>query len=156
MKNIPQLDRLIVFKSRAKDIMLDASTEDKLSESCLTILRQRFNDPVWNYKPYVEEFSEAEKDFLTYWETENINTLPELLYQHGENLSQRLYARIAEENTPEWAWYHSVEQLLSLPVEKAISYRVPYRGVYLPTSYYLLLRRRENKNEGFYMLNWEK
>lgn len=158
MKNIKNPPtRLIVFKSRKKEIVLDASDDDKLSESCLTILRQRFHDETWHYKPYIESFSTEEQDFVNFWETSNINTLPELLLREGVVLYNRLQSRISEEKEDDenWVWYRTATKLLSLPESKAIGYRIPYKGVYLPTSFYLLMKRRDHEHEDFYLMNPE-
>lgn len=142
----------IVFaEHNNKERVFPASTPQELSEACLIILRERYSNPIWGYKPKGPSLSEEEKDFMDFWEKDSYS-LPALLYRQGIRIYNRLIENKEDETDPDWAWYSNVTQLLSLPPEVAVDYRVPYGGRLIPTSYYLLLKRRHYPNENFLII----
>lgn len=144
--------RAIVFhEANGYERVLDASTDEILAASCLLILRERYKNPIWAYKPEIKTLTEDERDFLDYWENEH-KDLPALLYKFGKRTYERLQDRIAEDADPDWNWYYSVEDLLKIPQDRAVAYKVSYRGRYIPTAYYLILKRREFPNESFALI----
>lgn len=144
-----KLTQVIIFiEHDDRELILPANTQEELAESCLLVLRERFNNPAWGYKPVNNSLTEEEKDFLHFWETDS-NHLPALLYRQGKRLHDRLQENAKEDTDPDWVWYKNVSQLLSLPPDRAIGYKVPYGGRYIPTAYYLLLKRRNYAAENF-------
>ena len=144
-----KLSKVIIFIEQGnRERVFPANTQDELAESCLLILRERYSNPVWGYKPQQQNLSDEEKDFMVFWEQDSY-VLPALLYRQGKRIYERLIEQEEDDTDPDWAWYSNVGQLLELPPERAIGYKVPYGGRYIPTSYYLLLKRRHYPNENF-------
>jgi len=148
----PSYRRSIVFRERFQERVFDASTDDSLSRSCLVVLRERYENPAWEYKPKRTDFSEEEQDFMDYFEKERY-FMPTLLQTLGDRLMRQLETRVDITSDPDWNWYSSVETLLSLDSEKAVDYRIPYKGRFIPTSYYLLIQRRSHPFEGFVIID---
>jgi hypothetical protein len=140
--------RAIIFTENNQERIFPANTDEELAESCLLILRERYSNPIWGYQPYMKNISDEEKDFIEYWEND-AHSLPALLYRQGKRTYERLKDNISEDTDPDWVWYHSVEELLSLKPDKAIAYKVGYGGRLIPTAYYLLLKRKDYPNENF-------
>lgn len=140
--------RAIIFTENNHERIFPAASEEELAASCLLILRERYSNPVWGYRPYMKNITEEEKDFIQYWE-HDAHSLPALLYRHGKRTYERLKDNISEDTDPDWVWYRSVQELLELSPNKAIAYKVAYGGRFIPTAYYLLLKRRNYPNESF-------
>lgn len=138
--------RSIVFKEENKERVLNASTEDLLAESCLLILRERYNNPAWNYKPQQDNLKADELEFLNFYEMEG-SYLPIILKRYADRIFDQLNVRASHEDDPDWTWYKGVETLLTLPPDEASGYKIHFRGRVIPTSYYLLLRRQNLPNE---------
>lgn len=146
---VGKLHQVIIFiEHNDQEKILPANTQEELAASCLLILRERFNNPAWGYKPVNDTHTAEEKDFLDFWETDS-NHLPALLYRQGKRLYDRLIENAKEDTDPDWVWYRNVAQLLELPEDRAVGYKVPYSGRYIPTAYYLLLKRRHYTAENF-------
>lgn len=144
--------RSIVFRERFQERVFDASTDEILSNSCLIVLRERYENPAWGYKPQRDDFTEEEKEFVEYFQRERY-FLPSLLQKMGDRILRQIDTRVDITSDPDWNWYSSVQNLLALPSEKAIDYRIPYKGRLIPTSYYLLTQRRSYPFEGFVILD---
>ncbi len=146
----PQPNRRIVFTEHLNQRVFAVPTDEALAEACLLILKERFSNPVWNYKPATPRENlptNEEIEFLKWHDTINLTSLPILVRKHV----QRIYTQLTEHTNwatkHEWDWYDTVSQLLSLEKTDAMSYRKPYKGRYIPTSYYLLLQREHNPGE---------
>jgi hypothetical protein len=148
----PQYDRSIVFRERFQEKIYDASTDQILSHSCLIVLRERYDNPAWNYKPSITNLTEDEKEFMEFFSKERY-FLPHLLQQMGDRILRQIEASTNITDDPEWVWFSSLEHLLALPANKAVDYRIPYRGRLIPTSYFLLIQRRMRPFEGFVILD---
>lgn len=140
--------KAIIFTENNQERILPANSDDELANSCLIVLRERYSNPIWGYKPSLKGITEEEREFIEYWENEN-KDLPIFLYRQAKRTYERLMDNVSEQNDPDWTWYNSVEELLKLKTEKAIGYKVAYGGRFLPTAYYLLLKRRDYPNENF-------
>ncbi len=141
--------KVIIFSEPYdQERVLPAGTQEELAASCLLILRERYSNPIWGYKPSRFHATEEELDFMVYWENDS-NQLPVLLQKQGQRIYERLKANLKDDDDPDWLWYRSVEELLALPSHIAKGYRIGYGGRIMPTAYYLLLKRREIPNEGF-------
>ena len=139
--------RTIVFKERFQERVFDASSEELLSAACLMILRERYSNPVWGYRPKTMTPSEEETEFLEFYRTEG-KYLPRMLRRHADRIFEQIEERAVDVDDPDWNWYNNVEELLQLPEERAIGYRIPFRGKLIPTTFYLLLQRQNHPNEG--------
>ncbi len=148
-------NKVIIFSEPGEERILPAGTLDELATSCLLILRERYTNTIWGYQPKHTSLSNEEEDFISFWESES-NVLPRLLKKHGQRIYDRLKDASADADDPDWIWYRSVEELLALPPDIAKGYRVGYGGRIIPTSYYLLLKRKENPNEGFVLAELQK
>lgn len=142
--------RKVVFKEHLSERIFLVETEETLAKACLIILHQRYSNPAWGYKPsYTAELTEDEQDFLDFYEEEGAY-LPALLKRHAEriynqlNTSQHNPAGAAQQ----WEWYNSVTQLINMPEERAVNYKVPYKGKLVPTAYFLLSQRAYFPGEG--------
>lgn len=148
--------KVIIFSEPyGQERILPAADQEELAESCLLILRERYSNPIWGYKPTSYMATEEELDFLDFWETES-NQLPVLLQKQGQRLYERLKANLKDDDDPDWIWYRSVEELLALPANIARDYRVGYGGRIMPTAYYLLLKRKDHPDEGFVLAELAK
>lgn len=144
--------RTIVFKERTQERILDASTDEILAFSCLNVLRDRYENPAWGYKPTYKDLTEEEAEFLEYIE-HDYYLLPVLLQHLSMSIKKRIEARLDVSSDPDWTWYEAVQNLLALPPEQAVGYKIPYKGRYIPTSYYLLLQRRDHPYESFVIVD---
>lgn len=142
--------RKIVFKEHLAERHFLVENEEQLAKACLNILNERYHNPAWGYKPaYGQELSEDEIEFIEFYETEG-QYLPSLLKRHAERIYNQLNTT---QNNPtgsviQWEWYESVTQLLSMPVERAINYKVAYKGKLVPSAYHLLAQRAYFPGEG--------
>lgn len=147
--------RSIIFQEQAGEKIMNASTDEDLAKSCLIILKERYENPtLWAYLPANKNITDEEKEFLEFYKTDYF-LLPMLLQRMSESVKRRIETRLDEGSDPDWIWYHHVEELLSMTFEVGEGYRIPYKGRYIPTSYYLLLQRRNNPGEGFILVNKE-
>ena len=144
--------RSIIFQERYQERIFNAENDDVLAESCLVVLRERHDNPAWGYKPALKDISEEEQEFIDFLNTD-YNFLPILMQKMAESIKRRIEARIDTTSDPDWTWYTSVENLLALPTKQATGYKIPYKGRYIPTSYYLLLQRRHHPHEGFVIVD---
>lgn len=145
--------RTIVFKEHSRERVFDASTDELLAAACLLILRERYHNPVWGYKPRDNGLDKEEVQFLEYCETYGLDHLPYLLKRQAERMLSQLEGK--QDNSdfnPDWVWYRNVQELLTLPEDEAISYKAPYRGRLVPTAYLLLMRRQNHPHEGVLIL----
>ena len=138
--------RTVIFREQYQERIFDASDEELLSSACLLVLRERYTNPAWGYKPKRHLLSEEEQQFILFYEAEG-QYLPILLKRYADRVLEQIQSRSADEDDPDWSWYHKVEELLSLPEEKATGYKFSYKGRLIPTSYYLLLQRQSHPNE---------
>lgn len=152
LKNNSVPKRVIVFKEKGQERVFPAKDDEELAASCLIILRERFSNPAWGYKPQIQELSEEEQDFLDFWQRENTNFLPTLLYKQGQRIYDRLEERLKDDTDPDWVWYKALKELLSINPDAAKAYKVSFHGKFIPTAYYLLSKRRYNTHEDFYIL----
>lgn len=141
--------RKIVFKEQFQERVFLVETEQQLAETCLNILRERYTNPAWGYKPDAEtgELNEQEKEFLEFYIEEG-RYLPALLKRHADRIFQQLNVSTPAASDVQREWYESVEQLLSLPPNQAVMYKLPFKAKLIPTSYYLLLQREHFPGEG--------
>lgn len=140
--------QVIIFAEQGQERILPANTQEELALSCFVVLKERYNNPIWGYKPQNLTLTPEENDFIEFWELES-NTLPVLLKRHGDRIYDRLKENLKTNDDPDWIWYQKVEELLKLKPEVAQGYKISYGGRIVPTSYYLLLKRKEYPNESF-------
>jgi hypothetical protein len=141
-----RFSRSIVFKEENNERVFNASTDDLLAESCLIVLRERYNNPAWNYKPLQNNLEVDEVEFLSFYELEG-RYLPQILKRYADRIFDQLNVHASHEDDPDWTWYEGVKTLLALPPDEASGYKIHFRGRVVPTSYYLLLRRQNLPNE---------
>lgn len=148
----PLYARSIIFQERNHERVFNASDDRILSESCLILLRERYLNPIWGYRPEQKGLTEEERDFLEFYRTDYY-LLPALMVRVADGIKRRIEARLDVTSDPDWTWYSSVESLLKLPPEVAVDYKIPYKGRLIPTSYFLLIQRRSNPHEGFVLVD---
>lgn len=148
----PKYSRSIIFQERHQERIFNASDDRCLSESCLILLRERYLNPIWGYRPEQKDITEEERDFLEFYKTDHY-MLPALMLRAADGIKRRIESRLDVTSDPDWTWYSSVESLLELSPEVAVDYKIPYKGRLIPTSYFLLIQRRSNPNEGFVLVD---
>lgn len=100
-----------------------AESEEQLAKACLLILRERYSNPAWGYKPsYGKELTQEELEFLEFYEQEG-KYLPVLLRKHAERIYNQLNVTPNAAVEAQWEWYEAVEELLSMPEERAVGYK---------------------------------
>ena len=142
----------IIFKEKHQERAFDASNDDLLAESCLLVLRERYENPAWNYKPRRNELALDEIEFIEFYDSEG-RYLPKILKRYADRIYDQLHVRAVDDGDPDWTWYEGVKALLALPQEEAVGYKIPFRGRIIPTSYYLLLQRQNFPNESLTLVN---
>lgn len=154
MASFPDYKRSIIFKERNNERIFDATTDEILAVSCLTVLAERYSNPIWGYCPKQKDLTGEEKEFIEFMET-NFDFLPILLQRLATSVKTRIESRVDIDSDPDWTWYNSVESLLALPQDIASSYKVAYKGRLVPTAYYLILQRQHFPNENFVIVTKE-
>lgn len=145
--------RTIVFREQNRERVFDASSDELLAAACLLILRERYHNPIWGYKPRDNGLDKDEIEFLNYCDMYGIEHLPFLLKKQAERMLTQLDGKQDHsEFNPDWVWYRNVQELLTLPEDEAIGYKASYRGRLVPTSYLLLCRRQNHPNESLMLV----
>lgn len=145
--------RTILFRENNRERIFDASSDELLSAACLLILRERYHNPIWGYKPKDSGLDREELELLEYCENHGVEHLPILLKRHAERLLTQFEGKT--DNTdfnPDWVWYRNVQEFLTLPEDTAINYKASYRGRLVPTSYLLLIKRQDHPKESLMLL----
>jgi len=146
-------NRSIVFKEQTRERAFGAETDELLSIACLSVLKERYLNSAWGYKPKTQDITPDEVEFLKFYEDEG-KYLPAILRRYADRLADQLQARVnVDKSDPDWTWYHTVQDLLNLPQDEAIDYKIPFRGRIIPTSYYLLLQRQNHPHESLSLVD---
>ncbi len=101
--------KILVFREKHGDRYFRASTPEEIQESCLKVLRERFEEEeAWCYPPNEVRSVEPMSD-------EIIATLPEE-YRKIENERKRVYEKDCKRFEQEKKWYEAVKLEVNIPV----------------------------------------
>lgn len=147
------VDRIIVFNEKHGDSYFDASTDEALARACLAVLKER-NGYGWYYKPTQPEKSySAEEQAILDMTDEQIESLPEPIKTETAARKAKLARRFAGAERAyalDNEWYTSMIDLISLPVEEAITRVRTFRsGRTQPLAYALIEDRNDGEYEGY-------
>ena len=122
--------KILVFKEKHGDRYLKASTPEEIQESCLKVLRERFEDEndMWGYAPDGNLGDPPMLDDI-------IDSLPEP-YKQLEKDKKKVYQRRYDEYRKDLHWYGRVKAELENPAGDA---------------YKLLRWRADYQHEGFWI-----